>query len=96
MDSTTPTASSTASKERYRSAFRPGLFEGQTVVVTGGGSGLGRCAVHELASLGAHVAVMTATHHHPIETSHPLLTSYEDLATEVGADGKLTLVRTAG
>jgi hypothetical protein len=31
-----------ASKTRYRSAFRPGLFEGQTVIVTGGGSGLGR------------------------------------------------------
>ena len=58
MDSTTSTASSTASKERYRSAFRPGLFDGQTVVVTGGGSGLGRCAVHELASLGAHVALI--------------------------------------
>lgn len=47
-----------ASKTRYRSAFRPGLFEGQTVIVTGGGSGLGRCAAHELASLGAHVALV--------------------------------------
>ena len=45
-------------RERYRSAFRPGLFEGQTVVVTGGGSGLGRCTAHELASLGAHVALV--------------------------------------
>ncbi|WP_213954709.1 SDR family oxidoreductase [Variovorax sp. dw_954] len=44
--------------ERYRSAFRPGLFEGRTVVVTGGGSGLGRCTAHELASLGAHVALV--------------------------------------
>ena len=43
---------------RYRSAFRPGLFEGQVVVVTGGGSGLGRCVAHELASLGAHVALV--------------------------------------
>jgi citronellol/citronellal dehydrogenase len=47
-----------SSKTRYRSAFRPGLFEGQTVIVTGGGSGLGRCAAHELASLGAHVALV--------------------------------------
>ena len=46
------------SKSRFRSAFRPGLFEGQTVIVTGGGSGLGRCAAHELASLGAHVALV--------------------------------------
>ncbi|RYX98021.1 MAG: SDR family oxidoreductase [Comamonadaceae bacterium] len=51
-------AHSADSKARYRSAFRPGLFEGQTVVVTGGGSGLGRCAAHELASLGAHVALV--------------------------------------
>jgi citronellol/citronellal dehydrogenase len=36
----------------YRSVFRPGLFEGQTVVVTGGGSGIGRCTAHELAALG--------------------------------------------
>ncbi len=49
---------SPASVERYRSAFRPGLFEGRTIVVTGGGSGLGRCTVHELASLGARVAIV--------------------------------------
>lgn len=41
----------------YRSVFAPGLFKGQTVVVTGGGSGIGRCTAHELASLGAHVVV---------------------------------------
>jgi citronellol/citronellal dehydrogenase len=41
----------------YRSVLRPGLFQGQTVVVTGGGSGLGRCTAHELAALGAHVAI---------------------------------------
>jgi len=42
---------------RYRSVLRPGLFEGQTIVVTGGGSGLGRCAAHEIAALGAHVVI---------------------------------------
>jgi citronellol/citronellal dehydrogenase len=41
----------------YRSVFKPGLFEGQTVVVTGGGSGIGRCTAHEVAALGAHVVI---------------------------------------
>ena len=43
---------------RYRSAFRPGLFDGRTVVVTGGGSGMGRCTAQELASLGARLALV--------------------------------------
>ena len=42
----------------YRSVFAPGLFSGQVVVVTGGGSGIGRCTAHELASLGAHVVLV--------------------------------------
>lgn len=42
----------------YESIFAPGLFDGSTVLVTGGGSGIGRCVVHELTHLGAHVAVV--------------------------------------
>jgi citronellol/citronellal dehydrogenase len=42
---------------RYQSIFRPYLFAGQTIVITGGGSGIGRAASHELASLGAHVVL---------------------------------------
>lgn len=41
----------------YGSVFKDKLFEGQTVVVTGGGSGIGRCTAHELASLGAKVII---------------------------------------
>jgi citronellol/citronellal dehydrogenase len=41
----------------YRSVFKPGLFNGQTVIVTGGGSGIGRCTAHEIAALGAHVVI---------------------------------------
>ena len=43
---------------RYRSVFHPGLFSDQTVIVTGGGSGMGRCTAHELASLGAGLALI--------------------------------------
>jgi len=42
----------------YRSVFAPGLFAGKVVVVTGGGSGIGRCIAHELASLGAHTVLI--------------------------------------
>ena len=42
----------------YSSVFRAGLFAGQSVVVTGGGSGIGRCTAHELAALGAKVALI--------------------------------------
>ncbi|MBV8665654.1 MAG: SDR family oxidoreductase [Burkholderiaceae bacterium] len=42
----------------YRSIFHSSLFAGQVVVVTGGGSGIGRCAAHELAALGAHTVLV--------------------------------------
>ena len=42
----------------YRSVFRPGLLTSQVILITGGGSGIGRCTAHELASLGAHVVLV--------------------------------------
>ena len=42
----------------YRSIFAPGLFRGQVAVVTGGGSGIGRCTAHELSALGATLAIV--------------------------------------
>ena len=42
----------------YQSVFHPDLFKGKIFIVTGGGSGIGRCTAHELASLGARVALV--------------------------------------
>ncbi len=42
----------------YRSVFHPDLFAGKTLIVTGGGSGIGRCTAHELAALGARVVLL--------------------------------------
>ena len=60
----------------YRSIFRPGLFSGQVVLITGGGSGIGRCTAHELAALGAHVALAGRT-----------LEKLERVKTEITAAG---------
>lgn len=42
----------------YRSVFREGLMVDKTYVVTGAGSGIGRCTAHELAALGASLALV--------------------------------------
>jgi citronellol/citronellal dehydrogenase len=60
----------------YRSVFRPGLFTGQTIVVTGAGSGIGRCTAHELAALGAHVVLVGRT-----------AAKLEAVSAEIGEDG---------
>ncbi|MCK5771006.1 SDR family oxidoreductase [Algiphilus sp.] len=41
----------------YRSVLAADQFRDRIIVVTGGGSGIGRCTAHELASLGAHVVI---------------------------------------
>ncbi|HBD12339.1 MAG TPA: 2,4-dienoyl-CoA reductase [Porticoccaceae bacterium] len=45
----------------YSSVLKPGLFKGKTMLVTGAGSGFGRCIAHELAALGANVLMMGRT-----------------------------------
>src|SRR6516164_533604 len=61
---------------RYRSVFAPGLFAGQRIWVTGGGSGIGRAVAHELASLGADVVI-----------SGRSVDKLERVAAEIRADG---------
>ena len=34
----------------YRSVFKENLFAGQNIIVTGGGSGIGRCTAHDLGA----------------------------------------------
>ena len=41
----------------YQSVFAPDLFKDQVILITGGGSGIGRCTAHELAALGAKVII---------------------------------------
>ena len=42
----------------FRSIFKPALFQGKTIIVTGAGSGIGRCTAHELSSLDANVILI--------------------------------------
>jgi len=42
----------------YRSVLHPDIFKNQTIIVTGGGSGIGRCTAHEVASLGANTILI--------------------------------------
>jgi citronellol/citronellal dehydrogenase len=45
----------------YQSIFRADAFQQQVIIITGGGSGIGRCTAHELASLGATVILVGRT-----------------------------------
>ena len=45
----------------YESILAPQVFRGTTTIVTGAGSGIGRCIAHEIASLGGRVAITGRT-----------------------------------
>lgn len=42
---------------KYQSQFRSDAFKDKIIIVTGGGSGIGRCTAHELSALGAKVII---------------------------------------
>jgi citronellol/citronellal dehydrogenase len=60
----------------YQSVFKDQLFADKTIIVTGGGSGIGRCTAHELAGLGATVVLIGRK-----------LDKLEVVAAEIGEDG---------
>lgn len=41
----------------YNSVFKADAFKDKVIIVTGGGSGIGRCTAHELSALGAQVVI---------------------------------------
>lgn len=47
-----------------QSIYRPGLFADQVIVVSGGGTGIGRATSRELAALGAHVVLCSRSPEH--------------------------------
>ena len=60
----------------YTSVFRESLMSGKVFIITGGGSGLGRCMSHEICSLGGTVALVGRTRE-----------KLERVATEIQEDG---------
>ena len=54
---------------KYHSIFRSDLFAGQTVLITGGGTGIGRAIAHELAALGAYVLLAARKQERLAETA---------------------------
>ena len=47
-----------------QSIYRPRLFADQVIVVSGGGTGIGRATARELAALGAHVVICSRSQEH--------------------------------
>ena len=67
----------------YQSIFKDDLFAGQNILITGGGSGIGRCIAHELAALGAQV-IITGRKQEKLDA----------VATEITQDGGLVQTQT--
>jgi citronellol/citronellal dehydrogenase len=52
----------------YSSLFRDGLFDGRVVLITGGGTGIGRCVAHEVTALGG-TAMLVGRHEETLKAT---------------------------
>src|SRR5712671_6183672 len=78
----------------------PEPFAGKHVVVTGGGTGIGRATAIAFAHLGATRVIVTGRRREPLAqtaTMHPAVTPVvADVTTEAGAQAVAEVVREAG
>ncbi len=68
--------------------FAPGIFTGQTALVTGGGTGIGRATALMLAQLGARVVIASRR----LEHLEPTARELDELAGRAAAHGRTTWV----
>ncbi len=64
--------------------FTPGLFSGQTAIITGGGSGIGLATALELVRLGAKVAICGRNEEKLATATHQLEQAHQDTAVQAG------------
>ena len=56
----------------YQSVFHKDLFKHSNIIVTGAGSGIGRCTAHELASLGARILLVGRSEEKLLSVQHEI------------------------
>jgi citronellol/citronellal dehydrogenase len=69
----------------YSSLFRDGLFDDRVVLITGGGTGIGRCIAHEVAVLGG-TAVLVGRREAPLKNTADEIRQLGGTAGYVTAD----------